>query len=98
MQPPSKCILHLCIHSVDDEKGPQLFSIDPAGHYSGFKATAAGMKAQEAMNNLEKKVKANPSMNVEQTIDNSIIALQQVLSMDFKPDEIEVGICQAGVP
>jgi 20S proteasome subunit alpha 1 len=84
--------------AVDDEKGSQLYSVDPAGHYYGFKATAAGSKSQEAMNNLEKKVKANPNTNLEQTIDNSIIALQQVLAMDFKPDEIEVGICDGDKP
>ena len=32
--------------SVDDEAGPQLFSIDPAGHYYGFKAASAGTKSQ----------------------------------------------------
>jgi len=40
------------------EKGPQLFRSDPAGHYLGFKACAAGAKEQEANNFLEKKVKA----------------------------------------
>jgi len=43
---------------IDEEKGPQLFRSDPAGHYLGFKACAAGAKEQEANNFLEKKVKA----------------------------------------
>jgi 20S proteasome subunit alpha 1 len=43
--------------SVDDEKGPQLFKVDPAGHFLGFKACAAGLKEQEATNLLEKAVK-----------------------------------------
>jgi len=43
---------------IDEERGPQLFRSDPAGHYLGFKACAAGAKEQEAHNFLEKKVKA----------------------------------------
>jgi len=38
-----------------DEKGPQLFRCDPAGHYLGYKACSAGAKEQEANNFLEKK-------------------------------------------
>merc|ERR550537_1107524 len=30
--------------SIDDEKGPSLFQIDPAGYYAGYKGTAAGTK------------------------------------------------------
>ena len=41
---------------VDEERGPQIFKIDPAGHYFPYKATSAGAKEQEAMNYLEKKV------------------------------------------
>ena len=44
--------------AVDDEDGPQLFKVDPAGHYLGFRACAAGSKEQEANNFLEKRVKA----------------------------------------
>lgn len=32
----------LILGSFDDEKGPQLFKVDPAGHFLSFKATAAG--------------------------------------------------------
>lgn len=42
---------------IDDELGPQIFKLDPAGYYVGFYATAAGQKQQEAMNYLEKKWK-----------------------------------------
>ena len=34
----------------DDERGPQVFKLDPAGFFTGFKATAAGQKQTEATN------------------------------------------------
>merc|ERR1719223_2654377 len=29
--------------SIDDEKGPSLYQVDPAGHYFGYKAAAAAL-------------------------------------------------------
>lgn len=43
--------------SLDSEFGPQLYKCDPAGYYVGYKATASGPKAQEALNFMEKKLK-----------------------------------------
>lgn len=34
----------------DDERGPQIFQLDPAGFFTGYKATAAGQKQTEANN------------------------------------------------
>nr|CAG8575865.1 3773_t:CDS:2 [Entrophospora candida] len=76
----------------DDEKGPQLFKCDPAGYYVGYKATAAGAKQQESLNHLEKKLKKDPKLNYEETIEVSITTLSTVLSADFKSTEIEVGV------
>ena len=45
--------------SLDSEFGPQLYKCDPAGYYVGYKATASGPKAQEALNFMEKKLKNN---------------------------------------
>ncbi|EST06829.1 Proteasome alpha-subunit, N-terminal domain protein [Kalmanozyma brasiliensis GHG001] len=42
---------------VDAERGPQIFKIDPAGYYVGFRAAAAGVKQTEATNFLEKQFK-----------------------------------------
>ncbi|DAZ99682.1 TPA: hypothetical protein N0F65_001919 [Lagenidium giganteum] len=81
--------------SIDDEKGPQLFKIDPAGHFWGYKATAAGTKEQEAQNYLEKKIRSNANMDEETTIHTAISCLQSVLSADFRPNEIEVGVVTA---
>ena len=41
----------------DPERGPQVFKVDPAGYYVGFRATAAGVKQTEAINYLEKQFK-----------------------------------------
>jgi 20S proteasome subunit alpha 1 len=76
---------------VDDEKGPQCFKVDPAGHFLGYKATAAGVKEQEAVNHLEKKVKATPDMDDGATVELAITCLQSVLAADFRPTDIEVG-------
>ena len=35
---------------LDDETGPQVFKLDPAGYFVGYKATAAGQKQTEAIN------------------------------------------------
>ena len=109
---------------VDDERGPQLYKIDPAGHFFPFKvcmystlvqyhhlnpssdhdpavytytcvhtyiqATAAGVKQDEAINWLEKKVTDLPSLDVSATVQMAIMALQSVLSTDFRGTEIEV--------
>ena len=82
--------------SVDEEKGPQLYKVDPAGHFWGYKATSAGTKDQEAQNYLEKKIKANPAMDHETTVQTAITCLQSVLSSDFKAGEIEVGVIVKG--
>ena len=57
-----------------------------------MQATAAGAKEQEAVNDLEKRVKANPSMNEAETIQAAIGCLGSVLSADFRPTELEVGV------
>ncbi|KAJ1021745.1 hypothetical protein NDA13_005359 [Ustilago tritici] len=46
---------------IDPERGPQIFKIDPAGYYVGFRATAAGVKQTEATNFLEKQFKRSSS-------------------------------------
>ncbi|XP_051126182.1 proteasome subunit alpha type-6 [Andrographis paniculata] len=86
------------ILGIDDEKGPQLFKCDPAGHFFGHKATSAGSKEQEAINFLEKKMKNDPAFTFDETVQTAISALQSVLQEDFKANEIEVGVVRKDDP
>lgn len=86
----------LMLGAVDDEKGPQLFRVDPAGHFLGYKASAAGVKEQEAVNLLEKHFKSDAgaagAMSADETIRAAITTMQGILTSDFKAAEIEMSI------
>lgn len=86
------------VFGIDEELGAQLFKTDPAGYYVGYKATAAGAKEQEAVNFLEKKMKSDPSLSYDETVQTAIAALQSVLSEDFKATDIEIGVVSAENP
>jgi len=83
--------------SMDDEDGPQLWKVDPAGYYVGYFACASGQKETEAMNYLEKRHKTKPTteLNFAETVQLAIQTLQSVLSQEFKPHEIEVAVVSA---
>lgn len=62
--------ISMILIGVDEELGtPQLFKLDPAGYYVGYKATAAGAKQQEALNHLEKKLKKDPQLSVDDVVE-----------------------------
>ena len=79
---------------VDDEKGPQVFKVDCAGHYLPFFATASGSKEQEAVNFLEKKVEEMKEYDTNETVRTAIMCLGSVLGSDFRGSEIEVAIVE----
>ena len=83
--------------SVDTETGPQLYKCDPAGYFVGYKATASGPKQQEALNHLEKKLKNKDCApgSWEDVVELAISTLSTVLSVDFKKNEIEIGVVGA---
>lgn len=85
----------LTLISVDDEQGPSLFKCDPAGYYVGYKATATGPKQQEAMNHLEKKLKNKEYVQGDwtQVVEAAITALSTTLAVDFRKNDIEIGVC-----
>ncbi|RAL65866.1 hypothetical protein DID88_005529 [Monilinia fructigena] len=80
--------------SLDSEFGPQLYKCDPAGYFTGYKATASGPKQQEAFNHLEKKLKNKDHAegSWEDVVELGITTLSTVLSVDFKKGELEIGI------
>lgn len=84
----------LLIVGVDDETGPVVLKVDPAGHYLPFKGTASGNKEQEATNFLEKRVDKIPEYSVNETIRTAIVCLGSVLGSDFRGNELEVAVVQ----
>jgi len=82
----------------DDELGPQLYKCDPAGYFSGYKAASVGVKQTEAISYLEKKFKKRTEYGEEEAIQLAISTLSSVLSMDFKPSDIEVGLVTKANP
>jgi 20S proteasome subunit alpha 1 len=87
------------LFGIDDELGPQLFKVDPAGMFQGFKATAAGVKEQEAINYLEKQwKKSSGNLSRNEAVEMAIECLQNVMSQEYKANDIEVGIVTAERP
>jgi len=85
-----RALAAICIlAAVDDERGPQIFKVDPAGHFFPYFATAAGAKESEASNILEKKVDEMATYDADKTVQCAIAAIQSVLNADFKASEIE---------
>lgn len=81
---------------VDEEKGAQVFKVDPSGHILPYKAVAAGKAEAEAMNFLEKRIsEINAGMSLNDTVEVAISTMMYILSSDFKGSEIEVGVVSA---
>ena len=88
--------LHACcgiIIAVDEElNAPVIYQFDPAGWFAGYHACAAGTKEPEATNVLEKVLRNKQLVTVKETVQEAIATLQSILSLDFKPGDIEVGV------
>lgn len=80
---------------VDDERGAQLFKIDPAGQFFPYKAVAVGSREQDATNWFEKRVDDLPGMDQAAAVQCGIMAVQHILSSDFKGAELDVGVATA---
>ena len=78
------------IFACDIERGPQLFKIDPAGHFSGYRAVAAGPKEQEAFNALERINKFD--LSEDETLHSALGTLQSVAGGGFRARDVEVAI------
>ena len=84
------------IIGIDEEEGTQLYKVDPAGYFVGYKATASGVKDQAATNWLEKQHKAIEggfgSLMFDDVVQTAITGLQHVLGEDLKSSDIEVAV------
>lgn len=78
--------------AIDEEKGPQLFKVDPAGKYYGCTACASGAKEEEATSMLEKIQKKKENSDEAETISNTIMCLQTVMGVEFKARDVDVAI------
>ncbi len=86
----------------DEEFGPQLFKFDPAGHYCGYRGVSAGVKEQEATNQLEKYFKGLQSdkktVGGKETVITALDMLQNVVGSDFKATDVEIGVVSKDDP
>jgi len=94
---PLGCSMILIAYD-EENGGPQVYKADPAGYYCGYRATSVGVKQTEANSYLEKKYKKKSDYDHEQTIQLAIGALSTVLSIDFKPTELEVAYVSKDSP
>lgn len=98
--------VELMLIAIDEERGgPQVFKCDPAGFYTGYVATASGPKSVDLQNALEKRIGTRESdgrrvigATVAETIELAVMTLGTVLSQEFKPADLEVGIVTTETP
>lgn len=87
----------LTLIAIDDERGPQVYKCDPAGHYVGYIAAGTGAKATDVVNHLEKTLKKADQQQylgetAEDTLQLAVSTLASVLGQEFKASELEIGI------
>ncbi|KAL7066795.1 putative proteasome subunit alpha type 6 [Cryptosporidium serpentis] len=84
--------------SIDDEDGPSIYKVDPAGYFASYKACAIGSKEREGTNILEKILKKTQLSSSIDVVNATIESLQSTLGVDFKCGDIEVGVATVNQP
>ncbi|VDN58617.1 unnamed protein product [Dracunculus medinensis] len=82
----------MLLFSYDEEVGPQIFRIDPAGYYRSMRGVGVGVKQQAVNTFLEKKLKKKTGFNLEENIQLALECLQTSLGVDLKSNEVEVAV------
>lgn len=90
--------ISMILIGIDEEQGPQLYKVDPAGYFVGYKATSAGVKETEASNFLEKKLRHHLDLDYDATVQLAINTLQTVLSSDIKSSDLQVAVVSTTEP
>jgi len=76
-----------------DQKGPQLYQIDPSGSYWAWKASAIGKNANNAKTFLEKRYHSD--MELEDAINTAILTLKEGFEGAITEENIEIAVCGA---
>lgn len=71
----------------DSELGPQVYKVDPAGYYVGFKATASGQKQTEAMNFVSRGDEGSGKR--ELTLKLTLVCVGAVVQLEKKWKKVE---------
>eukprot|EP01107_Rhizomastix_libera_P007389 TRINITY_DN2202_c0_g2_i2.p1 TRINITY_DN2202_c0_g2~~TRINITY_DN2202_c0_g2_i2.p1 ORF type:complete len:242 (-),score=52.60 TRINITY_DN2202_c0_g2_i2:24-722(-) len=73
-----------------DEKGPQLYQVDPSGSFWGWKASAIGKNMANAKTFLEKRF--HDDIELDDAIHTALLALREGFEGQMDENNIEVGI------
>jgi proteasome alpha subunit len=73
-----------------DVTGPRLITTDPSGSYRGFKAAALGMNTEKGRELLEKKYRAD--MTLEEATSLAIETVKQAYANGLKAENIHVAV------
>eukprot|EP00899_Mesostigma_viride_P020078 jgi/Mesvir1/28071/Mv04664-RA.1 len=76
-----------------DDKGPQLYQVDPSGSYFAWKASAIGKNMVNAKTFLEKRYTSE--MELEDAVHTAILTLKEGFEGQLSGKNIEIGIIGA---
>merc|ERR1711998_725509 len=76
-----------------DDKGPQLYQVDPSGAYWAWKASAIGKNFHNAITFLEKRF--NEELELEDAVHTAILTLKEDFEGAIDENNIEIGIVKS---
>ncbi|KAK4484928.1 hypothetical protein RD792_007530 [Penstemon davidsonii] len=73
-----------------DDKGPQLYQVDPSGSYFSWKASAMGKNVSNAKTFLEKRY--TDDMELDDAVHTAILTLKEGFEGQISSKNIEIGV------